>query len=402
MGRRIAAAALLLMLNHCVAEPMSGDVGRTGQEVFQGTEVVAGDYPWLVFTAGCTGALISPDYVLTAAHCYGYRERNAEGTLEGIAFTSAPVTMGHPDLDDPDATQHVVTEVLLHPEYIPLTRDEVWGLEPYDIALLRLEEPVYLDEYLLLPSRQPDEGELVQIAGWGLTEDGRTRHAREAVLQVRPRGGCFDGDAKRFCSRGGPDDPRSNVGSGDSGGPVFVAEGDGYMSLGINSTSNGGALNTFASHAATFALLDFVLDATGDAFFCPEDDPVNGCVARLDECALGFGECGANATCEDLEIGWDCACDAGFEGDGLTCADVDECATDANDCSADAFCTNTPGSFSCACAPGFLGDGVTCEPDPALAGSGCSAASDHGLPPAAGWVLLGVWLAVRARRARVA
>ncbi|MEM1414478.1 MAG: trypsin-like serine protease [Myxococcota bacterium] len=392
--RGLAGAALALTLAHCVAEPSALEVASTSQEVIFGTEVVAGDYPWLVNTGGCTGALISPSYVLTAAHCYGYRERNAEGTLVGIEFSSGPVTIGHPDLDDPEATQHVVAEVLLHPEYIPLTRDEVWGLEPWDIALLRLEEPVVLQDYLRLPTRQPEEGELVRVAGWGLTEDGRVRHAREAVLEVRPRDSCFAGDAKRFCSRGGPDSRRSNVGSGDSGGPAFVDVGDGYMSLGINSTSSGQTLNTFASHAATFAFMDWVLEVTEGELFCPEGDPANGCAALLDECALGFAACDANASCEDTELGFDCLCAEGFAGDGLSCEDVDECAEGTSGCSPDAFCTNEVGSFSCTCAPGFLGDGVSCEPDPALAG-GCHAGA--GATPLAGLILFGLFAARRRR-----
>ena len=396
MVRGLVGAALLVTLGHCVAEPSPLETDSTSQAVFFGSEVVAGDYPWLVFTGGCTGALISPEYVLTAAHCYGYRERNADNTLVGIEITSGPVTMGHPDLDHPDATQYEVAEVLLHPEYILLTRDEVWGLEPYDIALLRLAEPVYTGDYLRLPTRQPEEGERIRVAGWGLSEDGRVRHARETVLEVRPRSECFGGDPKRFCSRGGPDDRSTNIGSGDSGGSTFVEDGDGYMTLGINSTSNGRSINTFSSHAAVFELVDWVLEATDGHFFCPEDDPANGCVARVDECALAMDDCGANATCEDLEVDFRCTCDAGYVGDGVTCMDVDECADGANDCSPDAFCTNEEGSYSCACVDGFLGDGVTCAPDPALAGGGCSAEGGRGAPLAA--LLAGLALVRRRRR----
>ncbi|MEO0323183.1 MAG: trypsin-like serine protease [Myxococcota bacterium] len=398
-ARALVFSPLLLALAACAAGPADPYVSSNAQLVFSGTEVVPGAYPWLVFTGGCTGALISPDYVLTAAHCYGYRERNAEGTLEGIAFSSGPVTMGHPDLDDPAATRHEVAEVLLHPDYIPLTRDEVWGREPYDMALLRLAEPVYLDDYLRLPTRQPAVGERVRVAGWGLSEDGRIRHAREAELEVRPRTGCFSGDEKRFCTRGGPDDRSANIGSGDSGGPVFVDLGDRFMSLGINSTSNGGADNTFASHAASYALVDWVLEATDGAFACLGDDPARGCFALVDECATGRVSCDARAACEDFELGFRCLCDAGYQGDGYTCEDVDECARDA--CSPDAFCTNTPGSFECECAPGFVGDGLRCEADPALMGDGgCSAGVASGLPMRAMWMLLGLVAVMRARRFR--
>ena len=39
--------------------------------------------------------------------------------------------------------------------------------------------------------------------------------------------------------------------------------------------------------------------------------------------------------------------------------DIDECETDMNNCHANATCDNTIGSFECACDAGFEGDGVS-------------------------------------------
>ena len=41
-------------------------------------------------------------------------------------------------------------------------------------------------------------------------------------------------------------------------------------------------------------------------------------------------------------------------------SDISECATNADNCDANAACTNTPGSFDCTCNQGYTGDGVTC------------------------------------------
>jgi len=67
--------------------------------------------------------------------------------------------------------------------------------------------------------------------------------------------------------------------------------------------------------------------------------------------------CDDNATC----TGDTCACDTGYEGDGLTCTDVNECMTNNGGCDANATCFNTAGGRNCGCNTGYVGDGVTCR-----------------------------------------
>ena len=40
--------------------------------------------------------------------------------------------------------------------------------------------------------------------------------------------------------------------------------------------------------------------------------------------------------------------------------DLDECALNTHNCDANAICTNTPGHFQCTCDTGYDGNGVSC------------------------------------------
>ncbi|MDC0667597.1 EGF domain-containing protein [Nannocystis radixulma] len=64
---------------------------------------------------------------------------------------------------------------------------------------------------------------------------------------------------------------------------------------------------------------------------------------------------GCDADCLP-ESGWYC------DGRPSVCTDDDECANELDDCHEHATCTNTPGSWECACNPGYQGDGVQCTP----------------------------------------
>lgn len=80
----------------------------------------------------------------------------------------------------------------------------------------------------------------------------------------------------------------------------------------------------------------------------------------VDECAEGLDDCDENASCYDLVDGYQCVCNAGYSGDGVTCTDIDECAEGLANCDVNAQCINTLGGFECVCNDGFSGDGLEC------------------------------------------
>src|SRR4051794_11523737 len=68
-GSRLAAVLRRLVPGLPLAAALASLAAPPAGAVVGGRDVVAGDYPWLVGSRGCTGALIAPDRVVTAAHC---------------------------------------------------------------------------------------------------------------------------------------------------------------------------------------------------------------------------------------------------------------------------------------------------------------------------------------------
>ena len=104
----------------------------------------------------------------------------------------------------------------------------------------------------------------------------------------------------------------------------------------------------------TFAIASLLLAA------CSTDD--SGELPAAASCATTT--CDPNATCADTEDAPVCTCNAGFTGDGTTCADVNEC-TAANTCAAGNACVNASGGFDClptSCA-GVLANEPTADDD---------------------------------------
>ena len=62
------------------------------------------------------------------------------------------------------------------------------------------------------------------------------------------------------------------------------------------------------------------------------ENSANGSCQDINECAAGADNCDANAKCSNTIGSFTCACNHGYEGDGVTCNDIDECARETDNC----------------------------------------------------------------------
>ena len=150
----------------------------------------------------------------------------------------------------------------------------------------------------------------------------------------------------------------------DSGG--IDTTGD---STGTDATADSTGTDSTADLAGTDTVI--ALDAEADVLPSCTDSMKNGIETDIDcggICPLTCSEGASCAVAADCASGVCttsiCVCVAGFVADGLgECLDINECMLGTDNCSANANCTNTSGSFTCACNAGYSGDGVTCAND---------------------------------------
>lgn len=174
----------------------------------------------------CSGVVIGPDLVLTAAHC----------VMDRTAYRVVGVDRAF----RPRAVRTVAAA--LHPAFVPGTTPRT---QPgVDLAILKLEQPLGPD-FTPLDLRYVGtitRGQPVALAGFGVSGErqfGTARTLRETrlvslgTLQVANRV-VVVADQRRLAERTGAGACR-----GDSGGPIFAGGPGGYQLLGIVSWSSG-------------------------------------------------------------------------------------------------------------------------------------------------------------------
>ncbi|PIO25434.1 hypothetical protein AB205_0076090 [Aquarana catesbeiana] len=222
--------------------------------IINGAEAEAGNFPWQVLllkNGRGGGILIGEHWVMTAAHVI--REKADQANPDDA--NNLHVFIGDMDVEKLIKRSNLaVREVHVHPSY-------KFGYHDHDIALIRLKDPVTMDENtspICLPGDGDeslyDAGTVGYVSGFGMTEKNKISNLLKYVaLPMVQRDKCQEHLKKKqstlpasskikgekftenmFCA-GFPEAEKRQQDScqGDSGGPYASQSGDKWVATGI-------------------------------------------------------------------------------------------------------------------------------------------------------------------------